>query len=63
MCGVDFCSMRIDQDARDADGDMADIENETALADSLAADVNRPPTGRNDGGDPVDRSDERAVDD
>ena len=48
MCGVEFCSMRIDQDAR-SDGDMesieADADGRTALDDSPAAEVNRPPVG------------------
>ncbi|WP_136716203.1 phosphomethylpyrimidine synthase ThiC [Halorientalis salina] len=49
MCGVDFCSMRIDQDARDvADGEMAAIEDETDLERSEAAEVNLPPTGTHD---------------
>src|SRR6056297_2108944 len=45
MCGVEFCSMRIDQDARDADGEMAGIEGETDVESSPAAEVNRPPVG------------------
>jgi len=49
MCGVDFCSMRIDQDARDVeDGEMDAIDDETNLADSPAAEVNRPPVGTHD---------------
>ncbi|WP_423998823.1 phosphomethylpyrimidine synthase ThiC [Haloarcula salina] len=52
MCGVDFCSMRIDQDAR-ADGEMdeieADADDRTDLANSAAAEVNRPPVGTHDG--------------
>jgi phosphomethylpyrimidine synthase len=48
MCGAEFCSMRIDQDARDADGEMSAIEEETDLAGSLAAQVNLPPTGEHD---------------
>ncbi|MFC6755806.1 MULTISPECIES: phosphomethylpyrimidine synthase ThiC [Haloarcula] len=52
MCGVDFCSMRIDQDARE-DGEMADIETagdeRTDAGDSPAAEVNRPPVGTHDG--------------
>jgi len=48
MCGVDFCSMRIDQDAREADGEMNTIDDETNLADSPAAEVNRPPVGTHD---------------
>ena len=49
MCGVEFCSMRIDQDARDA-GEMDDIADETNLAASAAAEMNQPPTGTHDGG-------------
>ena len=52
MCGVDFCSMRIDQDARE-DGEMTDIETEsgerTDADGSPAAEVNRPPVGTHDG--------------
>ncbi|WP_336325974.1 phosphomethylpyrimidine synthase ThiC [Halovenus sp. HT40] len=48
MCGVDFCSMRIDQDAREADGEMADIDGETDLSDSPAAEANLPPVGEHD---------------
>ncbi|WP_430504632.1 phosphomethylpyrimidine synthase ThiC [Haloparvum sp. PAK95] len=56
MCGVEFCSMRIDQDAREADGDMEAIAEETGgdaepgidLAESPAAEVNLPPTGDHD---------------
>ncbi|MFB6178636.1 MAG: phosphomethylpyrimidine synthase ThiC [Halorientalis sp.] len=49
MCGVDFCSMRIDQDARDvADGEMQTIDDETDLDASAAAEVNLPPTGTHD---------------
>jgi len=48
MCGVEFCSMRIDQAAREADGEMQDIDGETDLDDSPAAEVNRPPTGTHD---------------
>lgn len=44
MCGVEFCSMRIDQDARDA-GDMEELDDETNLERSDAAEVNRPPVG------------------
>jgi len=54
MCGVEFCSMRIDQDARE-DGEMetieADADDRTDLADSPAAEVNRPPVGTHDGAD------------
>ncbi len=48
MCGVEFCSMRIDQDAREADGEMANIEDDTDIAQSPAAAVNRPPVGTHD---------------
>ncbi|MFY4814271.1 phosphomethylpyrimidine synthase ThiC [Haloarcula sp. AONF1] len=54
MCGVEFCSMRIDQDAREA-GEMetieADADDRTALEDSSAAEVNRPPVGTHDEAD------------
>jgi phosphomethylpyrimidine synthase len=45
MCGVEFCSMRIDQDARDGDGEMSEIADETDVEGSSAAEVNRPPVG------------------
>lgn len=48
MCGVEFCSMRIDQDARSADGEMSDIETSTNLEDSSAAVANLPPVGTHD---------------
>jgi thiamine biosynthesis protein ThiC len=48
MCGVEFCSMRIDQDARDADSEMEHIDGETDLESSPAAEVNLPPTGTHD---------------
>nr|WP_058367263.1 phosphomethylpyrimidine synthase ThiC [Haloparvum sedimenti] len=48
MCGVEFCSMRIDQDARAADGEMGRIEGGTDLDASVAAEVNRPPVGTHD---------------
>jgi len=49
MCGVEFCSMRIDQDARDvADGGMDAIQNRTDLDASQAADVNLPPAATHD---------------
>ncbi|MCG1002706.1 MULTISPECIES: phosphomethylpyrimidine synthase ThiC [Halobacterium] len=51
MCGVEFCSMRIDQDARDADGEMAGIDGDIDLAESPAADVNLPPVGVHDTAD------------
>ncbi len=54
MCGVEFCSMRIDQDARE-DGEMetieADADDRTALEESSAAEVNRPPVGTHDEAD------------
>jgi len=56
MCGVDFCSMRIDQDAREADGEMESIDDETDLSASPAAAVNRPPTGDHDASDVPDYS-------
>lgn len=48
MCGVEFCSMRIDQDARNADGEMSTIDGKTDLEASPAADVNLPPVGTHD---------------
>ena len=58
MCGVDFCSMRIDQDAREAaedgEGTMEAIDDETDLEGSPAAEVNRPPVGEHDGSDVPD---------
>ncbi|CAI49196.1 phosphomethylpyrimidine synthase [Natronomonas pharaonis DSM 2160] len=45
MCGVEFCSMRIDQDAREAGDGMDGLESRTDLDSSAAAAVNRPPTG------------------
>ncbi|WP_123620829.1 phosphomethylpyrimidine synthase ThiC [Halorubrum sp. CSM-61] len=48
MCGAEFCSMRIDQDARDADGEMDAIDGETDLDASAAAAVNVPPVGTHD---------------
>lgn len=68
MCGAEFCSMRIDQDAR-ADGEMDTLEDdETDLETSLAAEVNRPPVGTHassDGSAVGDRTDplEEAGDD
>ncbi|MFC7079075.1 phosphomethylpyrimidine synthase ThiC [Halorussus caseinilyticus] len=53
MCGVEFCSMRIDRDARDADGEMTELETGTSAADESAAEVNRPPVGTHEtDGDP-----------
>lgn len=48
MCGVDFCSMRIDQDARTTDGEMTTLTDDTDLEASDAADVNLPPVGSHD---------------
>ncbi len=48
MCGAEFCSMRIDQDARDADGEMNAIDDETDLDESAAAVTNLPPVGSHD---------------
>jgi phosphomethylpyrimidine synthase len=49
MCGVDFCSMRIDQDARDIEnGEMGAIDDRTDITDSPAAEVNLPPVGTHD---------------
>mgnify|MGYP000103168930 FL=1 len=48
MCGVEFCSMRIDQDAREADGEMTALDDETDLNASAAADVNLPAVGTHD---------------
>ncbi len=48
MCGVEFCSMRIDQDARNADGEMSPIDEETDLETSTAAETNLPPVGTHD---------------
>ncbi len=44
MCGAEFCSMRIDQDAREGEG-MEKIADETELDESPAAEVNLPPVG------------------
>ncbi len=51
MCGAEFCSMRIDQDARAVDGEMDAIDDETDLESSDAAAVNLPPVGTHDTGD------------
>ncbi|EMA50671.1 phosphomethylpyrimidine synthase ThiC [Halococcus salifodinae] len=48
MCGVEFCSMRIDQDARDADGEMDALDAGVDLDASPAAAVNLPPVGTHD---------------
>jgi phosphomethylpyrimidine synthase len=68
MCGVEFCSMRIDQDVRQADGEMSAIDDETDLSASPAAEVNLPPTGTHDQADvddwpPGERVDDAAADD
>ncbi len=62
--------MRIDQDARDADGEMEDIDADTDLSASPAADVNLPPVGVHDTSDVPesaefedDRADDLAADD
>ncbi|WP_247009748.1 phosphomethylpyrimidine synthase ThiC [Halorientalis litorea] len=60
MCGAEFCSMRIDQDARDADGagEMGDRDTErTDLDGSPAAEVNLPPAGTHDASDVPDLPD------
>ena len=51
MCGAEFCSMRIDQDARAAGGEMGEIDGETEVGRSPAAEVNRPPVGTHGVGD------------
>ncbi|SDJ19428.1 hydroxymethylpyrimidine synthase [Halovenus aranensis] len=55
MCGVEFCSMRIDQDARDA-GDMDELDDETDLDASPAAETNVPPVGTHEEADVPDQS-------
>ncbi|ELZ13100.1 phosphomethylpyrimidine synthase ThiC [Haloterrigena salina JCM 13891] len=54
MCGVEFCSMRIDQDAREG-GEMesltSDEDGGTDLEASPAAEVNRPPVGTHESGE------------
>ncbi|QLG50376.1 phosphomethylpyrimidine synthase ThiC [Natrinema halophilum] len=52
MCGAEFCSMRIDQDAR-ADGEMKSLEPDagTDLEASPAAMVNLPPVGTHESDD------------
>ncbi len=50
MCGAEFCSMRIDQDAREA-GDLDSLDSLDEKTDpdaSSAAEVNRPPVGTHD---------------
>ncbi|WP_267163850.1 phosphomethylpyrimidine synthase ThiC [Halovenus salina] len=56
MCGVEFCSMRIDQDARDA-GEMAELDDETDLDGSPAAETNIPPVGTHEEADVPETSD------
>ncbi|MCU4926856.1 phosphomethylpyrimidine synthase ThiC [Halobacteria archaeon AArc-dxtr1] len=71
MCGVEFCSMRIDQDARETsdDGEMRTLSGETDLDASPAADVNLPPVGTHDSAeiptfdDEPDAADRAASDD
>nr|WP_246308196.1 phosphomethylpyrimidine synthase ThiC [Halobaculum salinum] len=48
MCGAEFCSMRIDRDAREAGEGMTDLDDETDLDASPAAAVNLPPVGTHD---------------
>jgi len=57
MCGAEFCSMRIDQDARDGDGEMESIDDETDLEEVPAAEVNRPPVGTHEGAEVPDLPD------
>ena len=47
MCGAEFCSMRIDQDAREGE-EMGRLDADVDLADSAAAEANLPPTGTHD---------------
>lgn len=50
MCGAEFCSMRIDQDTRNA-GDLDSLDSLDEKTDpnaSSAAEVNRPPVGTHD---------------
>jgi phosphomethylpyrimidine synthase len=61
MCGVEFCSMRIDQDAR-AESELESLDDETDLEASPAAEVNLPPVGTHDGGDLPEWDPESAVD-
>ena len=65
MCGVEFCSMRIDQDVRETDGEMDAIEGGVDLEASSAAEVNLPPTGthRTDALEDVPDADGAAADD
>ena len=47
MCGAEFCSMRIDQDARE-ESDLDELEGSTDLDESEAAEANLPPAGSQD---------------
>jgi phosphomethylpyrimidine synthase len=55
MCGVEFCSMRIDQDAREG-GEMDELDDETDLDASSAAEANLPPVGTHEEADVPDHS-------
>ena len=48
MCGTEFCSMRIDGDTRDADGDLSALGGRTDLGDSPAPETDLPPVGTHD---------------
>jgi len=64
MCGAEFCSMRIDQVARET-GEMDSLEGEgegTDLEASPAAEVNRPPVGTHAAGDLPPMADHEGVD-
>ncbi|UTF52137.1 phosphomethylpyrimidine synthase ThiC [Natronosalvus rutilus] len=50
MCGVEFCSMRIDQDTRE-EGELDRLTARTDLEASPAAAVNLPPVGVHNGGE------------
>ncbi|MHC3438448.1 phosphomethylpyrimidine synthase ThiC [Natrialbaceae archaeon A-gly3] len=62
MCGVDFCSMRIDQDAREG-SELGELEAGTDLEDSPAAEVNLPPVGTHDRTDlpPIEECSEQSA--
>ncbi|MCT9095747.1 phosphomethylpyrimidine synthase ThiC [Haloarchaeobius sp. HME9146] len=60
MCGVEFCSMRIDQDAR-ANSDRERRVEVPDLADSPAAAVNQPPVGTHEGADVPEQGPEEFV--
>ncbi|MFC4408798.1 phosphomethylpyrimidine synthase ThiC [Haloarchaeobius iranensis] len=62
MCGAEFCSMRIDQDARDGSERERNVEIPD-LDESRAAEVNRPPVGTHDASAAADRIVERATGD